>query len=360
MAGSDPRSNSTTASAAWPATAVGGAGPGPTGPDVLSLEPLRNSVAPDVVVLPSAIELVKCRCRCWFCAACCLGLGIGLRQRLMPVVETFGGLLLATLTVDPELFPDPRAAHLYMLKRRCIGRLVRALWRAGHLHSRRYFCVMEWQRCTHQTHFHLLLDSSLVPHDVLLAVWSRNRPASAGPVVGRRPAFGTVFISRPTFSGGPRHAARYVTKYLIKVPDGGFPDWVLQMGRDKRIRRYSTSQGFWGTSQPRPLKLVPARRRRRTTHTYADRIAACGTTTTVLDVAEAVDRATGELHTTRRYVGRLDLAGDLLSQLEGGEMVRPGRCRFAGEARHAVLAAASRAAGRPVGFIDARASRRTL
>ncbi len=36
----------------------------------------------------------------------------------------------------------------------------------------------------------------------------------------------------------------YASKYLTKYPENGFPDWV--MDATYRIRRYSTSRGFWG------------------------------------------------------------------------------------------------------------------
>jgi hypothetical protein len=61
-------------------------------------------------------------------------------------------------------------------------------------------------------------------------------------------------ISAPKFADAV-HAARYATKYLIKAPSEGFPDWVMDMGDETRIRRYSASKGFWettanGTSHP--------------------------------------------------------------------------------------------------------------
>jgi hypothetical protein len=218
-------------------------------------------------------------------------------------METFSGLLLATLTVDPTLFPDPKSAYLYIRERRCIARAVQDLSRWGYLKSRRYFYVVEWQKKTEQVHFHVLLDAWFIPFDRLLQSWSKHRPKGAGPVVGDRPAFGTVLISVPHFKGGPAHAARYVTKYLTKIPEHGFPQWVLRMGEDTRIRRYSASRGFWGTVSER--RDEASIERKCEPKTYAERIQACGSSVNVFEVRETVDRETGEIQVKRQWVGEL-------------------------------------------------------
>ena len=187
-----------------------------------SLESNENTVTTSQPRL-RRFELSACGCGCWFCGPCSVGKGLRLRAELIPILETFKGLVLVSLTVDASLFASPKDAFLYMVERRCVSRTAQDLRRAGHLHTRRYFYVVEWQRRTEQAHFHVLLDASFIPHADLLRSWSKHRPAVAGPVDGNRPPFGTVWLSVAEFAGGAAHAARYVTKYLTKPPRGGFP-----------------------------------------------------------------------------------------------------------------------------------------
>ena len=231
--------------------------------------------------------------------------GYKLRGRLIPVLETFDGLIMASLTVDPELFADPMTAYLYMMDKRCISVTTRELNRWGHLTTPRYFYVVEWQKRTEQAHFHILYDSKFIPWDSLLASWSKHRPKDAGEVKGNRPAFGTAMLSKSNFEGGSVHAARYATKYLIKTPEHGFPAWVLEMGTNRRIRRFSTSRGFWGTKSKRQ-ESDPESTRKKTQRTYAEKIAKCGDSVNLFEIAEMVDRDTGEIMHNRTWIGQIN------------------------------------------------------
>lgn len=249
-------------------------------------------------------EVSKCNCRCWFCPECCTIEGYKLRGRLIPVLETFDGLIMVSLTVDPDLFPDPKTAYLYMMDKRCISVTTQDLYRWNHLATRRYFYVVEWQKKTEQAHFHILYDSKYISWDSLLASWSKHRPKDAGAIIGNRPAFGTVMFSAPKFAN-PVHAARYATKYLIKTPEHGFPEWVLAMGTNRRIRRFSTSRGFWGTTSKRQSNN-PESTRKKTQRTYAEKIAKCGDSINVFEIAEMVDKETGEVKHDRAWVGQIN------------------------------------------------------
>lgn len=282
----------------------------------------------------AGFEVAKHRCRCWFCHDCCRILGTNLRKQLEPILETFNGLLMVTFTVDPSLFIDAAEAYFYMRDRRCIARTIQDLDRGGYLHSRRYFYVVEWQKHTQQAHFHVLLDASFIPWQFLLDSWSKHRPETAGPVVPGRPAFGTVLVSKPRFSGGAAHAARYVTKYLTKTPEHGFPDWVLRMGMYTRIRRYSASRGFWGE------KTIPSERGRPRDierRSYRQRLERCGTSVDLYEFREVVDRSTGEIETRRRWIGELAVpALQLFERLHDSGDVR--------RSRRSLIAATSAAA----------------
>lgn len=280
--------------------------------DSYLLEHLHNTVTNEQ---GAKYEVAKCNCRCWFCPECCLTQGYKLRGRLIPVLETFDGLIMASLTVDPELFSDPKTAYLYMMDKRCISVTTQDLFRWNYLKTRRYFYVVEWQKKTEQAHFHILYDSKYIPWDELLASWSKHRPKDAGKVKGNRPAFGTAMLSKSNFEGGSVHAARYATKYLIKTPEHGFPQWVLEMGKDRRIRRYSTSRGFWGDSAPQQDKDTTTTRKNRK-RTYAERLKECGDSVNLFEIKSSFDTDTGEIIPARHWIGQIDIkASDVIDNL---------------------------------------------
>lgn len=195
-------------------------------------------------------EVRACGCRSRFCRICAIPLGLRLRERLTDRIRFWNHLQMWTLTVDPDLFDTPAQAFLHVRNRRAIGEFVRALWKAGLLENRHYFCAVEWQQRTAMAHYHLLVQAKHIPFALAAEVWNRNRPEGAGPVLGPRPGFGSIRFSKCRFEGGGEHAANYATKYLVKHPEHGFPDWVLNF--PGQIRRYSTSMGFWGAPPKKP------------------------------------------------------------------------------------------------------------
>jgi hypothetical protein len=268
-------------------------------------------------------EVVGCGCRSRFCKQCCVGLGLTLRERLVPILETFNGLLMWTFTVDPKLFPSPAAAFEYVREHRCISSVMRELKRRGLVHSGRYFVVVEWQmgkgdeEGTLMAHWHLLADASYIPFETVCELWNRFRPSWAGPVEGDRPGFGSVRFSAPKFES-PKHAARYACKYLIKYPEKGYPEWVLN---SSDIHRYSTSRGFWGETPPAESPeadgdgsqveavLDDLSREQPVTEprtTIRERLARCGETTVLMKVAEFLNPDTGEVTCRKQFVWRLD------------------------------------------------------
>ncbi|MCG8587009.1 MAG: hypothetical protein MI757_20070 [Pirellulales bacterium] len=190
-----------------------------------------------------------CNCRKWFCEGCGPKLGKKLRGRLLDRLEQFESVFGVTLTVDPNLFGTAEQAWLYVMQNRLLSRYVRELKRRGRLHSAAYFWVVEFQKGTEFAHWHLLLDASRIEFGELVEVWSRFRPNDAGGLDtkvtaqnyhGQAPAFGSV---RFTVRGDSRRAGFYASKYLVKFPKDGFPDWVLD--RQGRMPRYGRSRGFF-------------------------------------------------------------------------------------------------------------------
>ncbi len=267
-------------------------------------------------------ELAKHRCRCWYCPDCMNTMGRQLRDKLVPILGTFSEIMMWTFTVDPKLFDSPRDAYFYVRENRCIARTIADIWEAGYLHSRRYWYVVEWQRDTKMAHYHVLLDASFIPWDFVLASWDKHRPPEAGPVqinpeTGKsRPAFGTVRFSKGTGAEdgefqSVEHAANYVVKYLKKLPEYGFPAWVLDMGAETRIRRYSASRGFWGTHTER----AEAKGTTPKHQAYRTRVERCGSSVDVYEVQTRVDTSTGELIRQRAWVGELDLPASALRDI---------------------------------------------
>ncbi len=186
-------------------------------------------------------ELRACGCRSWFCPNCCRTLGMGLRKRVVKAVEKWQSVMMFTLTFDPELFEGPEECYRYARKKRVVAILIRRLAEKGFLHSKQYFAVWEYHK-SGWPHIHLLVDASFVPFETVCEIWNRNRPKEAGAVKEGRPGFGGVRFSAPKFSS-KAHAANYATKYLIKAPEEGWPEWVMWF--EGQIHRYSTSRGFF-------------------------------------------------------------------------------------------------------------------
>jgi len=309
-----------------------------------SLEQFQNHVTHPT----DEFTLVPCGCDCWFCPKCCKRKGYNLRARLVPILESFRARMMLSLTVDPVLFESPKHAYLYLRHRRAISRTMQDMWRWGHLHSRRYAYVLEFQRETRQPHFHLLCDASFIPHDALMAAWGKHRPPSAGPVAPNRPALGYCWISMPSLATA-LHAARYATKYLVKAPDDGFPAWVLQMGKDHRVPRFQPSRGFWGN--PPLLRPEPESTRTVLPRTYEDRLGDCGITLNMFQTVERIDASTGVVTPSQHWRGRLDEPTAALALL--GADIASGRCKVtlrATDSREAAKAI-SAAVGHPVRFL---------
>jgi hypothetical protein len=305
-------------------------------------------------------EVVPCGCRSRFCKNCCIGLGLSLRERLLPVLETFKGLMMWTFTVDPKLFPTPAAAFAYVRDKRCIASVMRELRRRGFLHTGRYFFVVEWQMGqgdeagTLMAHWHVLADADFIPVETVRQLWDRFRPDWAGPVEGDRPGFGSVWFSAPKFNDA-KHAACYACKYLIKYPEKEYPQWVLD---SHNIHRFSTSRGFWppkaadeateptdddssassdGSEQEddqdqdvEDEAILPAART-----TIAERLAKCGQKSVVVRVVDCVDPGTGEVSQRREFVCRLDASVATVAEALGMAMTE-GRKKLDGLPRSAL------------------------
>lgn len=283
-------------------------------------------------------EIHSCKCKTRFCKHCCTGMGLRLYHKILPVVATFTHLQMWTFTIDPTLFDSSEEAYLYVRDRRAISLLIGKLFKLGHLHTRRFFSVLEWQK-NGMVHYHVLLDARFIPFSVVRDIWNTNRPKCAGPVEGERPGFGSIQFSPDLHCfDSPEHAAHYACKYLIKHPSHGYPRWVLDF--QGTIRRYATSRGFFPEEEkdateekaisPKVRKdkgpqhrddcFCPEcrgdepERTNRKRSTLRQRIAKCKDDAVVLEVRETI-LPDGEVIETKRFMRNLNAPFWLVEKL---------------------------------------------
>jgi hypothetical protein len=291
---------------------------------------------PDERFIEHVLKIKPCWCRKWYCSDCAPRMGGALQAKLRERLQKFARVFGITLTIDGSLFSTPEEAWRYVMDNRLLSLFVKKLRSRGHLNSRDYFWVVEWQEETQQAHWHLLVDSRFVPFGDIVEIWSSFRPKFAPPLPEKvtatnyknfeRPAFGSVRFSFQNAS--PWAASGYATKYLIKVPSYGFPDWVLDyVGR---VPRYGHSRGFFAApddnADDKPADAAPYKptvhdsdcfcnicrgedgSERREYRTLRERLAACKSKSTILRVEILEDRQGRRIEGRSSFYGSLNLA----------------------------------------------------
>jgi hypothetical protein len=320
-----------------PVPAAGGSlgstqrGPGPAPAPYLESE----SPTPEPLVKVTGRVMCK-RLGCgtvWCSCGCGMAKGLRLRDCLRAELESFRSPYFVTLTINRELFPGgPEDAFTWVRDHGSISEFVRDLRRAGHLLDNRYVAVLEFQE-DEWPHWHLIFDAEFVPFDVICDAWTRagwagrpgklrwgDRPKYEGK--GQKPAFGGVrFRVKGRESLGA--VCHYLTKYVTKFPDGGWPQWVLRL---RSVRRWSTSRDFWRTSSPPrdPQKVTEWSKLRnkyfdpseeweedeeflvkigKSKKTIGERLAGCGSGSVVLEEVELPPGEDGQPQTRWRFMG---------------------------------------------------------
>ncbi len=244
------------------------------------------------------------RCKDWFCPHCAHVQGPRLRARLIDRVENWKNPLMLTFTIDRDLLPSAEAAFKHVADRRAISKVMQEL--KPFISRPAWFCVVEFQKDGGWPHWHVLLDSPCVPIPAVRKAWRRFVPRAVRHLI--RPSIdslGIVRFSKPDGFQNPKHAVLYVTKYLTKCPEEGFPKWV--MDAKYRIRRFGTSRGFWGELEHRkPCEKDGVQPRRRS---HGERIKTCCETSTVYAVKERKDEQTGQIVRDRQFLGRIQCNG---------------------------------------------------
>lgn len=180
--------------------------------------------------------LAAVTCKRWGCRWC----GRQLTRRFMAIVCAAQPNRMATLTVDPKLYTNPRDAWEATSQK--VSRLA--------AQARRKVSEWEYARSLETTkkgwpHYHLILRSPFVPHAWLKAAWQNLTGAS---IVDIRKIH------------NPEEAARYVAKYvckqtkidwtnrLITFSKGFKKQWTkpqVKKGRYRDLRRSQMHPAEW-------------------------------------------------------------------------------------------------------------------
>jgi hypothetical protein len=288
-----------------------GSGAASSSLDCLGITVPDEAVDEDCSGLGPITHIMGDRCKDWFCPHCAGVQGPRLRKRLIDRVEGWRHPMMLTFTIDRDLIPEgPEAAYKLVADRRAISKVMAEL--RPHLLRSDWFCVVEFQKDGGWPHWHVLCDSICVPIVAARKAWRRFVPSAVRHLI--RPkvdSLGIVRFSKPDEFKSAKHAALYVSKYLVKYPQEGFPAWVMSAAY--RLRRYSTSRGFWGEIEHRK-PLEPDREKRMCQRrTHEQRCKECCRTSSVYAVRETVDRESGEVKRQRHFLGRIAChGGDLV------------------------------------------------
>jgi hypothetical protein len=271
----------------------------------------------------------------WCEKGCGLRQGLGLRDCLKVELESFASPFMVTCTVNQDRFEGPEDALRWIQGGGVVSEFVRVLRRAEHLLDKRYACFLEFQE-NGWPHWHLIFDASFIPFEVLCEAWAKagwsgkagrdrwgERPSFEGK--GQKPVFGGVnFRLKGRESLGAM--CHYLTKYVTKIPAGGWPSWLMQW--HGQVRRWSVSRDFWRSSAPpRSVRKVTEfsklrgkyfdpdeeweeddeflRKIRKTSKSIRHRVEGCGASSVVLEEVQFVDPGTATTVFKWRWVGMI-------------------------------------------------------
>ncbi|MDD4357904.1 MAG: hypothetical protein PHN98_11720 [Smithellaceae bacterium] len=229
-------------------------------------------------------------CKCRFCPECAKSLGYDLRERLLNVSHALNGIVLLTLTVDRngtttgKGFSSPAEAHDYVSgDNKFIARLMR------YLSIDKWLWVLEFQADNGDgwPHWHLLVDVSehggRLPKNLLQRTWYLWRD---------KWKIGGLDVEQVSMKDS-RHRINFLTKYLVKQPERGWPVWVLERERI-RLTGGSRAIGRLVAKKPPSPKNEDSSKpeKKRQARKIIDRISECGLKTIFL--SQDLDESTGE------------------------------------------------------------------
>ena len=245
--------------------------------------------------IPSKENIYKAipvSCKSWFCKDCRKQKGHELKNKILEKIESIKVPRLYTITVNREWFNNPKEAFKYIMGQKFIARLL-----TKEMGIRRWMWVLEAQEENGDgwPHWHILLDIGDLP-----AMWY-NKDTQEAQEQAPEDKTGWVYIphyfdlnkahrlltkwkvgkqcklsvKRNSFNTA-KHAVFYITKYLIKTPNRGFPPWML---KTPRIRFYALSRDLRKSDEPVEPKdetdEVAKKRKNRTARKPVERVAEC-------------------------------------------------------------------------------------
>jgi hypothetical protein len=240
------------------------------------------------------IRAVAVRCNSWMCEHCKKKKGYDFRSRLLAKAGMFREPRLYTVTVNREWHESPEAAYEHVSQEGYIRRLMKLMG------VKRWLWVLEAQEASGDgwPHWHILIDVSELPaqwYNRELKVATTERPEhTAGWVriphffdlnrvhrLLRKWAIGEQcrLSKRKGDFESAEHAINYITKYLVKMPERGFPVWMLKrarvrfVGASGEVGRLVTPED--GTSEE-PKEEEEEREKRAEARPPVERLAECG------------------------------------------------------------------------------------
>jgi hypothetical protein len=225
-------------------------------------------------------------------------------------MRSFGDVVHITLTVDPKLFTGPAAAFEHLRAHRSVPRAMQAIRRHGKPHSGRYAYAYHFGQEGYP-HVHVITDATQVPCSAVQEEWDRSGkfPLSGAPGVT---ALGRIHVSLRDPRQGVVEAVERLANYITRQPEVPYPSWLFNYGgRAGRFTLFGVSRPFMPHQAhvSRPSSSAAGTRSPAPGRTHGERVAACGTEADLLETVEEVDTTTGEVHSKRRWVRRVDVDG---------------------------------------------------
>ncbi len=190
---------------------------------------------------------------------------------------------LLSLTIDRDGcntgrgFESAQAAHQFVTKERAIARLLRLLG------VKRWVWVLEFQQKSGDgwPHWHVLIDLHGVYGNDL-----RGRIRKAWRLWRDTWRIGGLDLQLRKRFQQVDHAIQYVTKYLTKYPERGFPAWVLESSRLRFCASSREVGAIVSTPRDTPETDTPGTGKPRAeARPMVDRMAECGEQSTVFAVS---------------------------------------------------------------------------
>lgn len=274
----------------------------PTGSPAGRAKPARLESSGNKVTSLGRV-VAGCSCGVRTCETCGPRLGWRVRQNMLGTLDKWRRPGLLTLTIARASFKGPREAYERVTRGKFVPRLMRALG------VKLWAWALEFQQQTGDgwPHWHLLVDLADVPGGKLnlAKAWELWR--------GKWGLGGLDLSMKAAKIASPEHAVFYLTKYLTKMPKGGFPPWVMKSHGIRFVQGCRKLGPL--VAPPKPPQKKPAAaepvKQYRPRQSMLGRIAACRMTSRVFD--QQIDANTGELRF--KYCGALPVSPAWLLQL---------------------------------------------